>query len=268
MQPSSSPKLPEPPQPPFFLRGNLTEYRRRLGTKRLSLGFTLTLYFLYKFGFVGWLISIAVLVAIISLILLLMISRSIRAEDSTMSYRRIFKSRRTISYDEIESVKVFENFNEFAFSGAQKVIIGFKQKSWPIKMYEYYWLKTDVEKLLALFKQKNVSIEYYDQPVTAAVIAKQFPRYASFSELHARLVITITIVVTTLVLAGGIVGLLLVLPTRSEQAIQQAKDFKPSGTCTAVQTLAVHPETNTSYTFPTSCLAPGWERYEEGDDSL
>ena len=44
------------------------------------------------------------------------------------------------------------------------------------------------------------------------------------------------------------------------EAIEQARDYKPEGMlCGAVLTPAVHQATGARYTFPDSCIAPGWE---------
>ena len=46
-----------------------------------------------------------------------------------------------------------------------------------------------------------------------------------------------------------------------EEAIRQAENYEPDTDviCTQALTDAVHPETGAEYTFPTGCLAPGWE---------
>jgi hypothetical protein len=46
-----------------------------------------------------------------------------------------------------------------------------------------------------------------------------------------------------------------------QDALNEAKDYQTpsSDTCTSVMTKAVHAETGLHYTFPTSCLPPGWE---------
>ena len=44
-----------------------------------------------------------------------------------------------------------------------------------------------------------------------------------------------------------------------EEAIKQAQEYRPEGICTAVNVPAVHVATGATYTFPSGCLAPGWE---------
>ena len=44
-----------------------------------------------------------------------------------------------------------------------------------------------------------------------------------------------------------------------EEAVRQAKEYKPDGFCTQVLVPAVHTATGARYTFSNGCLAPGWE---------
>ncbi len=46
--------------------------------------------------------------------------------------------------------------------------------------------------------------------------------------------------------------------TAQEQAIEEAKNYRPEGNCTQAEVPAVHEETGARYTFPTGCIAPGW----------
>lgn len=46
---------------------------------------------------------------------------------------------------------------------------------------------------------------------------------------------------------------------KEQQAIQQAINYQPDGVCTQALVPAVHTETGAHYTFPSGCLAPGWE---------
>lgn len=45
-----------------------------------------------------------------------------------------------------------------------------------------------------------------------------------------------------------------------EQALEQARNWRPTGPCTTVMTPAVHVETGATYTFTSGCLPPGWVR--------
>ena len=48
-------------------------------------------------------------------------------------------------------------------------------------------------------------------------------------------------------------------PQTQAEAIAQAKAYKPEGGCTSSMTPAIHTATGAHYTFPSGCLAPGWE---------
>lgn len=44
-----------------------------------------------------------------------------------------------------------------------------------------------------------------------------------------------------------------------DRAIKEAKNYRPSGVCAQVITSAHHVATGVTYTFPSSCIPPGWE---------
>lgn len=44
-----------------------------------------------------------------------------------------------------------------------------------------------------------------------------------------------------------------------EEAIKQAENFQTDDICLMVITEAVHVETGAEYTFPNSCMPPGWK---------
>lgn len=50
-------------------------------------------------------------------------------------------------------------------------------------------------------------------------------------------------------------------PEAQQKAISEALQYRSSipGTCATVLTDAVHTKTGAKYTFPDSCLPPGWE---------
>jgi hypothetical protein len=49
-----------------------------------------------------------------------------------------------------------------------------------------------------------------------------------------------------------------------EEAIGQAKEYQPEEDCIAALTPAVHKDTGAKYTFPSGCIAPGWEPENQG----
>ena len=53
-------------------------------------------------------------------------------------------------------------------------------------------------------------------------------------------------------------------------AIEEAQEWSPppDQMCTMALTDAVHAETGAEYTFPSGCLAPGWEPAHQNQNSL
>jgi hypothetical protein len=51
--------------------------------------------------------------------------------------------------------------------------------------------------------------------------------------------------------------------TLKQKALEQAKSYKPDGICAMAQTKARHKATGLEYTFPSSCLPPGWETVQQ-----
>lgn len=43
------------------------------------------------------------------------------------------------------------------------------------------------------------------------------------------------------------------------EAIRQAEAYQPQGVCTMALTPAIHLASGAKYTFPSGCLAPGWQ---------
>jgi uncharacterized protein YxeA len=48
-------------------------------------------------------------------------------------------------------------------------------------------------------------------------------------------------------------------PETKEEAIRQARAYRPTGICTQSLVPAIHKTTGARYTFNSGCLAPGWE---------
>lgn len=92
----------------------------------------------------------------------------------------------------------------------------------------------------------NSSINSYDECVAAGYpIMESFPEQCAVPGGN-------TFVNESAVIKESIVE-------EKSKAIQQAKEYKPEGVCTMALVDAVHIETGAEYTFPSGCLAPGWE---------
>ena len=205
-QPAETPVEPVAAPPlPYMLRANLHEYLRRLGLWRIFLGLGLTVIFFFKLGFLGWLLSVVGITLIIVIILWFLGKRTLEVTSSELIYRNALGKARTVAFTEIEGVKVFVNYYEPTFGVAPRVSIGLK-KGEPLSLYALYWPIDDLDKLLAVLRDKSIDTEYYADPATYAMIAQQFPKYATLIERHpwriAWAVVFGIVVVVTVLVAG------------------------------------------------------------------
>jgi len=196
--PESSPSTP-PPEPivapalPYSFKSNLTEYRKRLGVGRIALAFVLTFIFWLRFGPVVWILSVIGLTILIVGILYLLSLRRATITPEGISYRGGLGRTRTVRFDEIEGTKVFLGYYEPSFGLAPRVVVAQKNGT-PIVFSGLSWVPEDLDKLLAVLKDKNVTIEYYEDVVTYAMIAKQFPTYTTYVERHPFVVATWSVI--------------------------------------------------------------------------
>lgn len=173
------------PALPYTFFANLSMYRKRLGVWRIILAFAVSLILFFRFGLIVWLISLAAIILIIGVILFALKKRSITVDADGIEYKNMFGQRNRITYSEIESVKVFINFYDPAFGTTPRVSIAKKgDTSAPIVLVGMYWGLEDLDKLLAVVKDKNVKAEYYDDMAAYGDVAKAFPSYATYLERH------------------------------------------------------------------------------------
>ena len=171
------------PALPYTIKANLHEYGRRVGIWRILLALALTVFFFYKFGFVGWLLSVAGIAVLLGSILWFLSHRSLEITQGQLAPKNALGKVRTVRFDEIEGVKVFVNYYEPTFGVAPRVTIGLK-KGEPISLYALYWPIEELDKLLAVLRDAKVHTEYYADPATYTMIAAQFPTYATYIERH------------------------------------------------------------------------------------
>lgn len=192
------------PPLPYALHANLKEYGRRLGAWRIVLALGLTAFLYFRFGFVVWLLSVVAIAALIIGILLILSKRTVTASPEGLETKNAFGVRRSIRYDEIEEVKVFINYYEPSFGVTPRVSIGMRDKSSPIALIGLYWPVEELDRLLAVLRDKKVATEYYADPAGYQIIAKQFPTYATYLERHTGLVAaiaTVAIIVAVVIIA-------------------------------------------------------------------
>lgn len=172
------------PPLPYTIKANLVAYRKRIGMGRIGLALIITLVFYFKLGFLGWLLSTAGLAVLIVAILYILKSRTLTITSSEVTHVNFFRRQRVIPFEAIEGVKVFINYYEVSFGAVPRVIIAEKSSKSPLILSTMYWPVDEIDKLLAVLRDKNITTDYYDDVVTSAMIKQQFPSYASYAERH------------------------------------------------------------------------------------
>lgn len=195
------------PPLPYTFQANLSLYRKRLGVVRIIIAAGITLVLFYKYGLVFWLGSVVGLTILIVAILAVFARRSVTIHSDRLAYKTLFKTR-TIHFEDIEGVKVFVNYYEASFGSFPRLTIGMKNNATsakiidPLTFVALYWRPEDMDMLIEVFKNKKITVEYYEDPVPYGVIAKQFPSYTSNIERHP---IRIALITTAIVFVAIIV---------------------------------------------------------------
>ncbi len=204
-EPASAQQAPViPPALPYTIKAHLGEYRRRLGVGRIILALALTAILYFRFGFWVWLFSAIAIVLIIFVILWVLGRRTLVLSDADIQHIGGFSARRTLSYSNIESAKVFLSYVEPTFGVAPRVTIAEKNSKTPLTLSALYWPVEEIDKLMAVLQEKKVKVEYYDQPVNSAMIVKEFPIYTSYIERHPfkiAAIATVAIIVVAVAIA-------------------------------------------------------------------
>lgn len=190
--------IPETPQEPvkapplpYTFKASLKEYGRRLNKINIIIAIVFLSFFVIRFGVIVGGMSAVGFVLVIFGILSILSTRTITINPDGIKYRNGLGKVRTIHYEEIEGAKVFLNYVEANFGALPRVIIGVKNGA-PLSLVAAYWQLEDLEKLLAVLRDKQVTTEYFEQPATYGMIAKQFPTYASYIERYPGRIAAIT----------------------------------------------------------------------------
>lgn len=190
------------PALPYTLHASLKEYRRRLGVVRILAALAITAFFYFRFGFVVWVLSVIGLAVLIIGILLILSKRTVTVSTEGVEFKNAFGKRRLVRYDEIDGVKVFVNYYEPSFGMIPRVSIAIKGDKPPIVLVGMYWPVDELDKLLAVLRDKNVPTDYYAEPATYSAIAAEFPSYATFTERHPGQVVMIILPILLVVIVG------------------------------------------------------------------
>ncbi len=204
--PPVTPEIPQEPVKapalPYEFKASFKEYSKRINKGAIIAAIVLSSFFFIKFGALVGVLSVAGRIVLIGLILFLLTHRSITLKPEGIDYRNGLGKVRTIHYQDIEGVKVFLNYVEPSFGAFPRILIGVRDGA-PLSVLAVYWPLDELEKLLAVLRDKTTEAEYYDQPVAYGTIAKQFPTYVPYIERHPGRVAAIT-TVAILVLAAAI----------------------------------------------------------------
>lgn len=184
-----------PPAASYTIHASLKEYTRRLGPGRIILAIAISLIILVRFGLLAWIVSVIGIALFITIILLLLSKRQLTVTKDGIIYRSFIGRRYTLSFDQLEGVKVFVNYFEPTFGITPRVSIAQKTGKAPIILVGLFWALEDMEQMLTLLKKQKVSVEYYDDTVTYSLIRGQFPSHTTYVERHPAVVATIVVIV-------------------------------------------------------------------------
>lgn len=180
------------PALPYSFKANLKTYWQRLGAMRIVIAFAISFIFWYRFGFTVWVFSVIGLAILIWVLLFLISSRRVTLRPDGIDYRGWYGKVRHLQYDQIEGVKVFLQYLEPGFGITPRIAIAVKGGT-PINFTMTYWSPEDLDKMLAVFAEKNIPTEYFQDIATNKAIAQQFPAYAEYAERHPGAVVAISL---------------------------------------------------------------------------
>lgn len=183
-----------PPTLPYTFKATLSGYRKRLGVWRVVLALALTGFFFYKFGLLGWLVSIGAITIFIVGILFFTVNKSITLYENKLVYKNAWGKKRAVLYRDVEAVKVFLAYYDPSFGVSPRAIIGVKGST-PLSLNTLFWPLEECDKMLRVLTAHEASTEYYEDVVTSTTIAQQFPTYASYVERHPGRVVAIILAV-------------------------------------------------------------------------
>jgi len=197
--------LPPAPILPFFIKANASQYRKSIGITRIGLALGISVIFWVKLGFLGWLITVIGIAAVIILIVYLLTRRSITVDNESVHYKNPFGIRKSININEIKSVEIFDNYVDPGFGVMPRIILAKKSGGFLFSIIGIFWPVTEVQKLLSALKANKVTLNFYSKPVQSQNIAKEFPNLVPYYERHPYMTAAIGSIVTIVAIIIGIV---------------------------------------------------------------
>jgi len=201
-EPTEQPPIVQVPPLPYEFKADISQLRKRLGVWRYVLGYIIAFVLLVRFGWIVVGVGFAVLALVIVVSIFIPSRRSIVAMEDKIEYRNGFGKVRTLPYADIEGVKVFLGYYVDNFGVSPRILIGQKNGGAPLSITSVYWKGDDLDKLLAVLKDKGIVLEAYDAVVTYREIAQQFPTYVSGLERNTRKIILFTVIGIIVLIIG------------------------------------------------------------------
>lgn len=203
MEPTS--ELPQAPKLPLRIKANLKEYYGRVGAWRVTLALVIILVVFFRFGPLVWLAVIAATALLVFGILFMLSRRAVTFNEDSIQVHSAFGTTKTVSYKDVNGVKVFMGYIEAGFGHSPRLIVGLKNNKPLFSMTTLYWDAKDIDLVQATFQSKGIKVEAYEDVVVSATIAKEFPGYVAYYERHpyilaALIVAAIVVAVTVFVL--------------------------------------------------------------------
>lgn len=171
------------PSLPYSFHATLSEFRKRVKAPMI-VAVVIILLLSFRFGVVGFLIIFVSTAILLALILKVLSGRSARLSNEGVSLATPLFKQRSVAYGDIEGVKVFINYVDGMYAPVPRVSIAVKNSKKPITFNALYWRPEELDNLLAILRDKKIPTEYYADLANSAMIAKQFPSYASLIERH------------------------------------------------------------------------------------
>ena len=197
--------LPPAPVLPFTVKASAAQYRKAIGLNRIVAALAISSVFWFKFGFLVWLITVVGLAAFIVIIIYLLTRRSITINNNGVRYKNAFRITKSLKFDEIKSVEVFENYIEPGFGTMPRVILAKKSGGHLFSTIGIFWPYGEVAKLLAVLKDREVELNVYTGVANSSNIAKEFPGLLSFYERHPYWSATFIAIVMLAAIVAGVI---------------------------------------------------------------
>ena len=201
-------EVPLPPAPalPFTVKADTKQYLKSLGPARILLALGITIVFWVRLGLLGWLISVIIIAALITLIIFMLTRREITVNSDGVHFKNSFGITKSTKFDEIEAVQILDNYVDPGFGAMPRIMVAKKSGGVAFSIIGIFWPYEGMTQLLSALRSKKVPLNFYIDQIQSAQVAKEFPELVPFYERHPYWVAAISVVV---IFAGVTAGVLL-----------------------------------------------------------